>query len=117
MRDHKRLQVFRLAEALAVEIYRATQRFPEDERFGLSSQLRRAAVSVGANIAEGATRPSKAEFVRFLTMAYGSAREIEFEVSLAVKLNYVVPTGTVDLTSQTCKALYALIRVLTQTTS
>ena len=108
MRDYKRLQVFKMADALAIGLYRITRRFPSAEQFGLVSQLRRAAVSVGANIVEGASRDSRAEFVRFLSVAYASARELEFELSLSARLAYMAETDFQSLSNQ----LTALTRAL-----
>jgi four helix bundle protein len=86
MRDYRRLQGFKMADSLAIEVYRITKHFPLNEQFGLTSQLRRAAVSVGANSVEGASREYRAEFARFLSIAYASAREMEFELRLAARL-------------------------------
>jgi four helix bundle protein len=115
MRDHRKLEVFGLADSLAIRIYRVTKSFPEDERYGLSSQLRRAAVSIGANIVEGAARPSPADFVRLLTIAYGSACELEYEISLADRLGYITSIDGPDLrslASRTCRALGSLVRAV-----
>jgi four helix bundle protein len=116
MRDHRKLQAFQLADSLAMKIYEVTRHFPQDERFGLIAQLRRAAVSVGANIAEGCARPSLADYSRFLVMAFGSAREIEYEISIARRLGYLdLPSGDdlEALAGRTCSALHGLIRALT----
>ena len=75
MRDHTKLRAFELADALVLNVYRATRGFPDDEKFGLTSQLRRAAISIASNIVEGAARSSLPEYVRFLEIAYGSAKE------------------------------------------
>lgn len=115
MRDHRKLEAFQLADSLAMLVYEATRSFPKDERFGLTSQLRRAAISIGANIAEGSARPSLTEYLRFLTIAFGSAREIEYELSIARRLGYLEETSATELedaTNRTCRALYGLIRAL-----
>ncbi len=115
MRDHRRFDVFKLADGLALRVYEISQEFPDDERFGLATQMRRAAVSVAANIVEGAARPTQADFLRLLGIAYASACELEYEVSLARRLGYLPPpTGPElsDLTSQTCRALRAFIQAI-----
>jgi len=112
MRNHKNLKVFHLADKLALATYQRTREFPSEERFGLTAQLRRAAVSVAANIVEGAARPSDADYARFLIMAYGSARELEYEISIASRLGYLERSASDDLddlVSQTGRALRALI--------
>jgi four helix bundle protein len=80
---HERLDVFILARALAIDLYRETSTFPAQERFGLVSQIRRSAVSIPANIAEGAARRSKREFARFLLAARGSATELRLLLEIA----------------------------------
>ncbi len=83
MKDFKDLTVWGKAHALTLAIYKATRRFPKEELFGLSSQLRRAAASIGANIAEGCGRRSDPELNRFLQIARGSASELEYHLLLA----------------------------------
>ena len=115
MRDHRKLDVFKLADTLALRIYDATRRFPDEERYGLSAQVRKAAVSVAANIVEGAARSSHADFLRLLGIAYASACELEYEVSLARRLGYIPPPvgpELSDMTSQTCRSLRGLIQAL-----
>lgn len=89
MRDHSKLKAFQLADRLALRTYSVTASFPKHELFGLTSQMRRAAVSICCNIVEGCARHTEADFLRFLNMAYGSARELEYQASLAKRLGYV----------------------------
>lgn len=87
--SYRDLQVWRQALNLAEAIYEATAHWPRDERFGLISQIRRAAVSVASNIAEGATRRSTGEFIQFVGMARGSLAEAETQLILAQRLGYL----------------------------
>jgi four helix bundle protein len=112
MRDHGRLEAFRLADALALRVYELTRSFPAVEKFGLIAQLRRAAVSIAANIVEGSARLSQSEYVRFLNIAYGSAKELQYELSLSHRLGYLVDPETESLASRTSRALWALISSL-----
>ena len=89
MRDFKELKVWEKAHQWVLEIYRATGSFPTEERFSLIPQLRRAAASVLANIAEGCGRGSDREFARFLSIAAGSACEAEYHLLLAWDLGYL----------------------------
>ena len=76
MRDHTKLRTFELADEVVMLVYRTTARFPKEELFGPTSQIRRAAVSVPSNIVEGCARDSGAEYLRFLNIAFGSLREL-----------------------------------------
>lgn len=88
MRPHENLEVWKKAVDLSVVVYRITEQFPKDERFGPISQIRRASVSIAANIAEGAGRKSTKEFQNFLSIAQGSTSEVETEFLIAFKLGY-----------------------------
>ena len=89
MKDFKELKVWHKTHALVVLVYEASRRFPREEIYGLRSQLRRAAVSVGANIAEGCGRRSDGEFIRFLQIARGSASELEYHLLVARDLKFL----------------------------
>src|SRR5882757_5230038 len=89
MKDFKELKVWSKAHEMTMSVYRATRSFPKEELYGLTSQLRRAAASIGANIAEGCGRRSDGEFTRFLQIARGSASEIEYHFMLARDLHYL----------------------------
>ena len=96
MKSHKDLVVWKNAISLVTAIYVASQEFPSSECYGLTSQIRRAAVSVPSNIAEGAARGSKKEFTRFLRIALGSLSEIETQLLIAANLTYLNDTEELD---------------------
>jgi four helix bundle protein len=115
MRDHTRLKVFELADCLAVSVYRNSASFPATERFGLQSQVRRAAVSVAANIVEGCAHSSEAEYSRYIEVAYASARELQYEITLCERLGFLPADSARPLNEQctnTAKALNGLLRAL-----
>lgn len=100
MRPHEKLEVWKRAVGLVTKIYGATKNFPVDERFGLTSQIRRAAVSIPANIAEGAARQSTKEFLQFISIAQGSASEVETELLIALNLKYLALAEFEELMSE-----------------
>jgi len=113
MGDHRKLQVFQLADALALLVRRESKRFPREEMFGLVSQMRRCTVSVPANIVEGCARETDRDCDRFFTMAFGSLRELGYYVSLADRLGYLesaVASKLDKLRGRAAAALTALIR-------
>ena len=87
MRDFRNLKVWEKAHLLTLALYKATATFPQAERYGLTSQMRRAAVSIAANIAEGCGRSGATEFAHFLNVAMGSASELQYHLILARDLN------------------------------
>lgn len=89
MRNFRQLEVWKKAHELTLEIYRFTSDFPATERFGLSSQLQRAAASIGANLAEGCGRETDADFRRFVQMSAGSACEVEYHLLLSKDLGLI----------------------------
>ncbi|MHB1687431.1 MAG: four helix bundle protein [Ignavibacteriaceae bacterium] len=89
MKDFRNLEVWGKSHLLTLDIYKTTQSFPKDEIFGLTSQIRRASVSIPSNIAEGCGRGSDAELGRFSQIAMGSASELEYQILLANDLKYL----------------------------
>ena len=89
MKDFRRLELWQQAHALALEMYRSTSRFPQEEKFGLSNQRRRAAASISANLAKGCGRSGDADFARFVRIAFGSAGELECQPLLARDLGFI----------------------------
>jgi four helix bundle protein len=88
-KPHKKLNVWKSSLELVTEIYGLTKSFPEEERYGLTSQMRRATVSIPSNIAEGAARKTKKEFTQFLHVAQGSLSELDTHLEIARRLTYV----------------------------
>jgi four helix bundle protein len=88
-KPHKKLNAWSDAVDLAQQIYRVTERFPSNEQFGLTSQIPRAAVSIPSNIAEGAARQTKKEFLNFLHIAKGSLSELDTQLEIARRLEYL----------------------------
>ena len=115
MRDHRKLKAFTLADQLVRDIYAATATFPHEEIFALTAQMRRAAVSVPANIVEGCARNSLKEYLNFLNMAFGSLRELGYYVHLAHRLGYLPETEKsrlANLHDETCRVLSGLMQSL-----
>jgi four helix bundle protein len=89
MRNYRDLQVWKKAHDLTLELYRVSQRFPREEIYGITGQLRRAAVSIGANLAEGCGRRTSTELARFVRIALGSASELDYHLLLSRDLGYM----------------------------
>jgi four helix bundle protein len=86
----EKLEVWQDARKLTAEVYKLTEKFPEREKFGLTNQLRRASVSVGANIAEGVTRSSAKELAHFISISYGSLMETMSHLITSLDLNFIL---------------------------
>ena len=115
MQDHRKLKAFQLADEFVLAVYKATASFPAHERFGLTSQLRRAAVSIPGNIVEGCGRDGLKDYVRFLQIAFSSLREAGYYVELGQRLGYHSdgPAGELLAQYDACaKVLAALIASL-----
>ena len=100
MGNYQRLKVWESGHALSLSVYRITQSFPSEEKYGLAAQLRRASVSVVSNIAEGAGRQSDGEQIRFLRIARGSVHELESQLLLSRDLGYIGSGAWPDLDNQ-----------------
>jgi four helix bundle protein len=96
LKNYKELKVWQRSYQICLEIYRITKGFPKEERYGLTSQIRRAAVSVPSNIAEGYGRKTTPEYIRFLYIAYGSNCELETQILLSGDLGYI-ETGKLEM--------------------
>jgi len=100
MRDFRELKVWEKAHRLSLEVYRRSNSFPAEERFGLTAQLRRSAVSIGSNIAEGCGREGERELSQFLRIAAGSVSELEYQLLLARDLDYLTDAHHRELERQ-----------------
>ena len=89
MRDHTKLRAFELADEIVILVYQLTTGFPKEELYGLTSQMRRAAVSVPSNIVEGCARDSQSDYLRFLYIAFGSLRELHYQLDLSNRLGFL----------------------------
>jgi four helix bundle protein len=115
MRDHTKLRAFELADEVAVLVYRVTAGFPKEELYGLTSQMRRASVSVSSNIVEGCARDSQSDYLRFLYIAFGSLRELHYQLNLSNRLGFLCDQDSSLLEPkivETEKVLNGLIRAL-----
>ena len=116
VKDFKELIVWQKAMELVAEVYRVVKKLPKEELFALSDQIRRAAISIPSNIAEGQGRNSTKEFIRFLAIAKGSKAELETQLLLCVKINYLnsaeIETA-ISLIHEIGKMLNALQKSLT----
>jgi four helix bundle protein len=88
-KPHKRLKVWQLAVEIVTDMYKLTESFPSEEKFGITSQMRRCAISVPSNIAEGAARNTHKEFINFLHIAQGSLAELDTQLEIALRLRFI----------------------------
>lgn len=115
MRDYKKIDAWKFADDMTVEAYQLTKSFPNEEKYGLVNQLRRAAYSVPSNIAEGASRSSKRDYLHFLYMARGSASEVEYFIHLSRRLQYIKDDEAKKMDEQVSKTqscLFGLIKAV-----
>ncbi|MBV9400234.1 MAG: four helix bundle protein [Bryobacterales bacterium] len=112
MQDFKQLKVWRKAHDLALQVYRITSKFPREELFGLTAQVRRSAASVPANIAEGCGRNGAGDFARFCAIALGSASETEYHLILARDLKILGAEDYQALADQTSEVKRMLTKLV-----
>ena len=114
--DHKNLDAWKKSIDLVEMIYKLSALFPDEERYGLTSQIRRAAVSVPSNLAEGAARNSKKEFLNFISISLGSLAEVETQVIIARRLNFCEPANDFDQINEVRALIIGLRNYLRKTT-
>jgi four helix bundle protein len=117
VKSFRDLRVWQAAMELVEKIYRFTQKFPAQEMYGLTSQLRRAAVSIPSNIAEGHTRAHTKEYLNFLSVTQGSLAELQTQIEIAIRLGYLARSGAnevLDDSVSLSKQLYALRNAITK---
>lgn len=112
MRDHRKLEIFSLADKLVVDVYEHTRDFPAEELYGLVSQMRRCAVSAAANIVEGCERRTEVEFDRFLDISFGSLRELGYFIDLSGRLGFLSDKSKTVLGESQRKASGALAALI-----
>ena len=117
MRDFHKLDVWQKSHQFALALYRATRTFPKEELYGLTSQMRRAVLSIPANIAEGCGRNGDAEFTRFLHIAFGSASEMEFFLIVSRDLGYLSEDAYAELDGQVVEVKKMLAALIQRTQS
>jgi four helix bundle protein len=111
-RDHRKLRVFKLADDLVIAIYQATKNFPPEERYGLQSQMRRAAVSTATNIVEGCARRGEREYVSFLNVATGSASELRYLCDVSHRLAFLSADDAGSLEPRCRELVASLVRLV-----
>jgi four helix bundle protein len=109
---HKDLEVWKKSMDLAAQVYSLTARFPREELYGLTSQIRRSVVSIPSNIAEGAARHSRKEFIQFLHIASGSVAEVETQLLWAIRMGFISSDSIISHVEEVRKLLLGLLRSL-----
>ncbi len=109
--SHKKMEVWKFSMELVKEIYLLTQKFPKNEMYGLTSQIRRAAVSIPSNISEGLSRHSSKEKARFLDISRSSLVELDTQIEISLKLNYL-ELKTIDTLSKLSNSTFAMLTKL-----
>ena len=113
--DYRKLVVWQKAMDLVEESYKITKLLPKDESFGLASQIRRAAVSIPSNIAEGQARHTKKEFLNFLSIARGSKAELDTQIQICIRLSYLTQTQAqtaLELCEEVGKMIFSIMQKL-----
>jgi four helix bundle protein len=113
LKNYKDLKVWQRSYQLCLEIYKITKGFPREERYNLTSQIRRAAVSIASNIAEGYGRKTTSEYIRFLYIAYGSNCELETQILLAGDLGYI-ESGKLEMLKERIREVERMLKALIQ---
>jgi len=112
MSDYTKLKVWEDAHKFTIEIYKITKNFPNNEQYGLTSQIRRSASSVPTNIVEGSGQLTKSNYIRFLGMAQGSAYEVEYQILLAKDLGYLELSDYSSLSKKIKDIIYMLFGLI-----
>jgi four helix bundle protein len=111
-RDVNKLTVFHVADELVLTVYKVTAGFPPEERYGLQSQMRRAAVSTASDLVEGCTRRSTRDYLRFVELSLGSASEVRYLVTVARRLHFLTQSTAADLTSRYTRVVQGLQKLI-----
>lgn len=114
MQNYKDLKVWVKAHEFVLSVYTVTQNFPKEEVYGLTSQLRRAAVAIAANIAEGCGKKTQSDFANFLNISLGSANESDYYILLAKDLSYIKPDNFLSLSAHINEIKAMLINLITK---
>ena len=115
MKPHQNLEAWKKSFSFVKSVYQVTEKFPPDERFGLTSQIRRCSVSIPSNIAEGAGRKSKKEFIQFLSISLGSLSELDTQLLLSKELGFIEELTCIKLIAELDligKLIYGLMKSL-----